>query len=65
MFRCARWVAARMEAEMVTGAELNAENVVKVMLRSQPELVMRQKEADEKKTKTSKRSVPEPNLGRF
>jgi hypothetical protein len=54
-----------MEAEMVTGAELNAENVVKVMLRSQPELVMRQKEADEKKTKTSKRSVPEPNLGRF
>ncbi|KAH0822369.1 hypothetical protein GEV33_000422 [Tenebrio molitor] len=51
MFRCARWVAARMEAEMATGAELNAKNVVKVMLRSQPELVMRQKEADNKEQK--------------
>jgi hypothetical protein len=69
MFQCARWVTKRTEAETATGVELNAENVVEVMLRGQTEWdavgrflteVMRQKEADERQEEIQKEVSQNP-----
>jgi hypothetical protein len=63
MFQCARWATNRTEAETATGVELNAENVVEVILRGQTEWdavgrflteVMRQKEADERQDESQR-----------